>query len=381
MELDDVLLDDADRLADADSHGLLITTASAGASIRAAVEAIEDQVCARVAEDGRPRAIAVVGGGGSGAAGEVLAAVVGPRSSVPVITVAQPALPGWIGPTDVVIAVSGSGNTYETLSAASDAARRGARLVTLCPTNSELHAIARATHAGEHIPISIPVTAGTWRARTMFWTLSTPLLFLAEALGLTEGTAQAADQAATMLDEIALECAASRDSVANPAKRAAINLANCVPLIWGTEAIGGVAARRYGRQLAENAGIPAVVGTLPEAGRTQSALLAGPYAGQRSVDDLFRDRVENPDESSRLRLIIMRDADEHPATAALAQAAMDLAHRREVPGDVLVAQMGHPFVRLAELVGVADFATVYAGLAMGIDPMSSSNELDERRQW
>jgi glucose/mannose-6-phosphate isomerase len=49
--------------------------------------------------------------GGSGIAGDVLAAVAGPTCPVPVVTHRGYGLPGWVGPVDLVVAVSCSGST------------------------------------------------------------------------------------------------------------------------------------------------------------------------------------------------------------------------------------------------------------------------------
>ena len=59
----------------------------------------------------RPRAIVVTGMGGSGVAGDVLAAVCGPGCPVQVLPVHDYQLPAWVGAADLVIAVSCSGGT------------------------------------------------------------------------------------------------------------------------------------------------------------------------------------------------------------------------------------------------------------------------------
>ena len=378
MELDDLLLDDTDALLAADSRELLLVTASAGASIRAAREQIEDQVLADVASDGRPHAVVIVGGGGSSAAGDILAAVAGSGSPVPVYTVSGPSLPGWVGPTDLVIAVSGSGTTPETLTVTLEAARRGCRLLCVCPSGTALDAVAQQTRGASSVPVGIPTVGGRWRARTLLWSLSTPLVLIAGQLGLVEDAEAAVEATADHLDHVADVCSPLRDSVNNPAKRLAVDVALSLPLLWGTGDVGAIAVRRFARQLAENSGLPALVGTLPEAARTQSVLLAGPRAGKVADDDIFRDRVEQPDTDARLRLVLMRDASEHATTAALADEARQFAAERGVSTNELRAQAAHPLTRLAMLIGVADFASVYAGLALGIDPMSAANELDGR---
>ena len=378
MDLDDALLDDADALLAADSRQLLPMTASAGASIRAAAAMVTPQAIDRVVDDGRPHAVVVVGGGGSRAAGDILAAVAGSGSPVPVMTFGGPSLPGWVGPTDVVVAVSGSGRTPETLEVSAEAARRGCRLVVVAPERSPLTHLADQTRGAVSVTVGIPTVAGTWRARTLMWSLATPLVLMAGGLGLVDQAQQAVDAAAAVLDEIADVCSPLRDSVVNDAKRLAVDVALSLPMLWGTGDVGSIAAKRFARQLAENAGLPSVVGTLPEAARTQSVLLAGPRAGQADLDDIFRDRVEQPEAATKLRLILLRDSGEHPETAALAEAAVDLAEARGVPTNVLTASGTHALTRLASLVGVCDFASIYAGLALGVDPMSAANELDGR---
>ena len=65
-----------------------------------------------------PRAVVVAGMGGSGIAGDILAAVCGSGAPLPIVTVRSYRLPGWVGATDLVIAVSCSGETEETLGVA-----------------------------------------------------------------------------------------------------------------------------------------------------------------------------------------------------------------------------------------------------------------------
>ena len=69
--------------------------------------------------------------GGSGIAGDVLAAVAGPALPVPIVVHRGFGLPGWVGPMDLVIAVSCSGATAETLAALEEAVRRGCRLLVV----------------------------------------------------------------------------------------------------------------------------------------------------------------------------------------------------------------------------------------------------------
>jgi hypothetical protein len=48
-----------------------------------------------------------------------------------------------------------------------------------------------------------------------------------------------------------------------------------------------------------------------------------------------------------------------------------------VPVDVVRAVDGHAVVRLASLLGVLDWASVYAAVAVGVDPSARAGDLEE----
>src|SRR3954454_22923344 len=75
--------------------------------------------------------IVVLGMGGSGIAGDVLAAAAGPFLPVPVIVSKGYELPAFVGESSLVFAVSFSGNTEETIEAASPAAVEVAHVVVI----------------------------------------------------------------------------------------------------------------------------------------------------------------------------------------------------------------------------------------------------------
>ena len=381
---DEAILDDIEALAAADPGGLLRTIAGAGAQVRAAQTLAEEAGVQRLADDGRPRAILVAGMGGSGSAGDLLQAVLGVAAPVPVVLARGSILPGWVGPTDLVMAVSCSGTTEETLAVVDEAGRRGARLLTVGAPRSPLAARADWTHA-----VHVPVDAGAAPPRTQLWALAVPLVLAAEALGLlTSPPALAAT--ADRLDRLAERCAPGRERFENPAKTLATELLDTLPLVWGSGDAGAAAAARLATQLQENAKLPALAGVLPEAGHNQIVAFDGPFAaagnsgssgssGGGSLDDFFRDRVDEP-VGPRLRLVLLRDEVEHPLVRARAAAVPAVAGARDVPVGLLRAEGDSPLERVASLIGIGDFASVYVALASGVDPLpiAAIAELKER---
>ncbi|MDQ1643353.1 MAG: glucose/mannose-6-phosphate isomerase [Actinomycetota bacterium] len=362
---DESVLDDPDALAAGDPGGMLRAVATAGAQLRAGALGASEADLATVVADGRPRSMVVTGMGGSGITGDVVAAVGGPTCPVPLVAHRGYRLPGWVGPMDLVVAVSASGRTEETLAVADAALRRGCRLVTVGQAGSPLSersAGGRAVH--------IAVDTGGRMPRTNLWALAVPVLILGDALGLMAVPADVLAAVADDLDRISGECAPGVESYDNPAKRLAAELSGTLPYVWGTSELAGVAAYRAFCQLAENAKHPSVWGVLPEAHHNQVVAFAGAFGtGSREKDDdIFRDRVSDESARPRIRLLVLRDSEELPEVARRRDATMQLAEEYAVPAQELAASGEHPLARLASLVAPTDFASVYLALLEGTDP-------------
>ncbi|WP_336207763.1 SIS domain-containing protein [Nonomuraea sp. LPB2021202275-12-8] len=346
-------LDDQHHLSEADPGGMLLAVAASAAQVRTGHRCAIEAGVGRLSADVRPRAVVVAGMGGSAIAGEILAAVCGNSAPVPVVTLRSYQLPGWVGATDLVVAISWSGETEETLSVAAEAVRRGCTLLALGPAGSPLEAVATQASA-VHVPLP---TQGQPRAN--LWLVTVPLVVAAVSLGLVRADDEVFERVAKSLEDIAHRCRPSSESFINPGKTLAMDLAESVPMIWGSSRLAAVAADRLAGQLNANAKYPAISGELPEAGHNQVAAFDGPLAAR----DIFAETS-----SRSLRLVILRDVEEHPQVARSREAAVRLAHDRDVPVTELAADGTHPLERLASLVGLGDYASTYLALGYGIDP-------------
>jgi glucose/mannose-6-phosphate isomerase len=357
-------LDEVRALEAADPEGMLPAIASGAAQVREAALLAREAGVAALADDGRPRAVVVCGMGGSGIAGDLLSAVAGTACPVPVVTHRGYGLPAWVGAADLVIAVSCSGSTEDTLSATEEAARRGCRLLVVGAASSPLEALGARGRG-----VFVPVTQGR-QPRATVWALSTPLVVAADALGLLAADADAIEATAVQLEQVALSCRPDADHFANPAKRLALELSGSLPVLWGTSPLAGVAAYRLACQLNENAKTPAVWGVLPEANHNQVVAFDGPFAGAgRSVEDLFRDRVDDEGpEMTRLRVVLLRDSEEHPQVTRRAAASEELADERGIGVSTVRADGASAFERVASLVAMGDWASAYLALLEGRDP-------------
>jgi glucose/mannose-6-phosphate isomerase len=376
-EVDLALLDNAEALQRNDPGGMLRATASAGAQVREAATLAAETDLSALADEGRPRAVVVAGVGTAARTGDILETVAGPRCPVPVLAHRSAGIPGWVGAADVVIAVSASGRSPEALAAAEAAGRRGARLVAIGAPDSQLHALAERFRA-PFIPV--PRRAP---ARASLWGLAVPVLLAGRQLGLVKVNEADFAETAARLDADAERCRTALELFVNPGKSLALDLAHSVPIVWGSSPLATVAARRFGDTLAANARYPAVVGALGEAGRGRVGLLDGVYGGLAEADrDIFADPAEaEASSATRLRLVLLRDGgltaedeetDGEPVAVEerRAEAVQELAERRGVRVSLITAEGGSALERLASLVAVPDFASIYLGLAHGFDPMA-----------
>jgi hypothetical protein len=446
-------LDTPDVIEAADPADMLRQVASAAAQVRTALRSCAESDLSAFTPDARPRAVVVAGMGGSALAGEMLDAMTGLGSPVQVVVAQAGRLPGWVGATDAVLAVSCSGSTPETLAVAAEAARRGCRLAGVGAEGSPLHRIAEHARApfvpvvpvvpasglrggsdpppqaarpapppqagrpapppqagrpapppqagrpaGSSLPKGGPggwVPAGENESaplpRAMLWSVTIPLLVMAERLGLTRIVPDLYEQAARRLEEVSHQCRPASESFVNPGKSLALDLVGALPVVWGTSLLSGVAAHRFASQLQENAKYPAISGVLPEAAYDQVAAFDGPFAPRSSrlsatappepgaplggpddvagLPDWDLDYEDEPASGfTPLRLILIADPDEEQRAAAQRAAVTELAGQRGVGISELAMDGEHPLVRLAGVIQLTDYASVYLAIASGIDP-------------
>src|SRR5580658_1369363 len=137
--------------------------------------------------------VIVLGMGGSGIAGDVVVAAAAAELSVPAAVSKSYALPSWVGADSLVFAVSCSGNTEETVSAATAAFERGATVVTVS-SGGRLVELAEA-HGGPvvAVPATIP------QPRAALGAMAVPPLVILERLGLLKGAGQQVEDAVEQL--------------------------------------------------------------------------------------------------------------------------------------------------------------------------------------
>jgi glucose/mannose-6-phosphate isomerase len=282
--------------------------------------------------------VVVAGVGGSGVAGDVAAALARDRLRLPVLLCKGYRVPGWVGPGALLVAVSYSGGTEETRAAVHEALTRGARVMVIT-SGGPLQEIAEA----HGLPL-VQAPKGAPAPRHSLGWLAVPLL---GALGLADGL----DEALDVLETCAEELGRDVPSADNPAKRLGMRLAKTeLAAVYGTEGLAEVAALRLRAQLGENAKMAAVSAVVPELCHNDIVGWEGDPAPERGV-------------------IWIRDpADEHLHNALRVERLEGILAGRAAWSATLLPAGSSPLARLASLVLQADFVSVYAAIARGVDP-------------
>lgn len=324
-------LDDDARQAEVDTADALADVEQAPAQWRAALEAGQDVRAPLDLVDH----VVVCGMGGSGIVADVVAAVAAPRYDLPVVPRKSPGLPAWVGGATLVVAVSYSGNTAETLASAEEALDRGAPVLGIT-SGGRLAELLE--DAGQ--PLVLVDDPGR-PPRHSTGALLVPVL---QALELDGDL----DDAIARLEGITVACHRDVPSADNPAKQLALRLAGAdtgVPSLYGTAGIGEVAAYRLRCQLAENAKMRASHHAVPELCHNESVAW-----DDTSTAGGVLWICEDPAEQARVD--VLRDLfDDHFAWA-----------------EGVTAEGASPLERYASLVGLLDLVSVHTAIARGVDP-------------
>jgi glucose/mannose-6-phosphate isomerase len=300
--------------------------------------------------------VVVLGMGGSGIAGDVLSAVAAPLLPVPVVVSKSYELPAFVGEGSLVFAVSVSGNTEETLQAATDAAVAGARMIVIT-SGGELARLATGWGAPTVVvPADIP------QPRAAIGAVAVPPLVILEEIGLLKGAGFWIDAAVDQLRRRRDELSVAGD--ASVAAEVARQIGDTIPLIQGAGALGSTAAGRWRTQINENAKSPAFSSTEPELSHNE-------VCGWATRGDITR---------PGLTVVQLRHDDEHPQIGrrfALIRPLLDAA-----VADVIEvrAQGDGEVAQLFDLMIFGDYVSLWMAAQAGIDPGPVDVLVDLKRQ-
>lgn len=293
----------------------------------------------------RVRAIIVAGMGGSGIAANVAATASRFGGRVPVVAAKDYGPVALASPETLVVVVSYSGDTEETLACLEAAAATGAPIFAVA---SGGRLAARAERDGFPL-VRIP---GGGQPRANLPYLVVPLLVGLERVGLIAGVEAQLEEVPEHLDTALRAWHHERPTHENMVKQLANDLRELVPVFYGASGWPAVAAQRAKCQTNENAKRPAFWNELPELDHNE-----------------VMGWCTHADTCAHFAIVEVRSLnDEDPRVARRFEVTRDvigdrvgLVRRIEISGP-------NPIARFAAAVLFVDLLSVYLALLGGEDP-------------
>lgn len=285
------------------------------------------------------RQVLICGMGGSGSTGDLLVSLCS-GSRLPLRVNKSGQLPAWVDPHTLVVGVSYSGNTAETLACLDQARQQGALLHLLSAGG------ALAEFAAAHQLSRVPLDGGL-PPRSALFDMFFALLGSLQGLSALQ-LPPAADTLAALnqLDQLSTAWTARSGEAAPAPLQLAQRLAGLQPILWGVSQESEWVALRWKNQLAENAKTLALWSVLPELNHNEMVAICAAH-------------------HSRQALIYLNLEAQTPAADAI---ALELAADHLAAVERLGAVGANRLERLLYLTYFGDFMSVYLALLQGIDP-------------
>ncbi|MFA5565922.1 MAG: SIS domain-containing protein [Acidimicrobiia bacterium] len=286
--------------------------------------------------------IVILGNGEAAMAGDMIVAVAGPFMSVPIMVHRGYELPSFVGPDSLVIALSASGETDETVEATEAAFEAGAFVFAVTGNGGYL------ANLGETWQIPMVILPADVHPRMATSPLAVSALLALEEIGFYPGGREWVREAATAL-------AKRRDEMnqeTNIAATVAKIIGRTFPLIYGAGPVGTTAALRWKHQFNLSAKIPAFSNSIPD-------MCHNEISGWGQHGDVTRQVFTRID---------LRHDGEHPADQERFLRVAEMTE--EVVADIatVTAYGEGTLAQLLDLMFVGDLCAVTLALAEGVDP-------------
>jgi len=328
-----------------DSLHFLEAVAGLPEQLAAAHEAVASIPASALPEAEPIRNIVVLGMGGSGISGDVIATTFNDELPVPVNVLKQIRTPAYVGPNTLAFAVSYSGDTEETVSMARSALGQGAQLVAIS-CGGELEQVARDAGA-----LHVPCPSG-YLPRAAIGALVAPLCTVLYRLRLAPGAHALLNCAQAQLALRRAACRPEVEGPANPARELARRIGRTIPLFYGGGALGAVAAYRWKCDVNENAKAPAFCNAYPELAHNE-------ICGWGQHGDVTRQLIS---------LVELRHGYEHDRLQLRFAAGREIVD--ECVHQILTVEAAGEgrLAQLLDLMYLGDWTSCYLALQNDVDP-------------
>ncbi|MDP2918907.1 MAG: bifunctional phosphoglucose/phosphomannose isomerase [Dehalococcoidia bacterium] len=287
--------------------------------------------------------VVILGMGGSAIGGEVVSNLLATESSVPVWVHRDFDLPRFVDDKTLVIAVSYSGNTEETLSAVNQLLQSPAKKLILT-SGGKLGELAEK----ENIFFSIIDYPAPPRA-TFPYTFAS-LVGIFNKLGLLSDTTADMQQAITTLTSMVDQLDITVPTESNRAKQLAQKLHGNIIVTYGAGVLAGV-ARRWKTQFNENSKNWAFFEIFPELIHNAIVGYTHPLQAKK-----------------HLFTVLLRGPSLHPRVKVQYEMVTKILEENQIPFEVVDGVGDNLFIRVLGLILLGDFTSYYLAILNRADP-------------
>jgi len=291
-----------------------------------------------------PRQVIVTGMGGSAIGGNILRDWLEDRVPISIQVNREYHLPAYADPSTLVVAVSYSGNTEETLSAYVEAVERGCMTLSLSSGGLLEDFSRRLGLPHIRLPSGYP-------PRSALPYLFLPLVVGLQKLGIAASFEKEIDEAIRVVKGLRDEIRRTTRTDSNPAKQLATSLKGSLPMVCGYGPFKAIALR-IKTQFNENSKTPAKTESFSELNHNETV----GWSGSTDLTRLFS-------------IILIRSDDEPPEIKARIEVTRKLIFDKGAHRVLEIYTRGDG--RLAKMLSamyVGDSASVYLGILNGLDP-------------
>lgn len=290
------------------------------------------------------KSILILGMGGSGQGGGIVAGMVEKQAKIPIVVLRDYDIPGWIDKNTLVIAVSYSGSTEETLSSFVQVSKVTNKLITIS-TGGHLYSLG-TQHQATHYRIHY----GSQPRAAIGFTL-TSVLAIFEKLNILEISDEDIKEAVLLLRALRKKLDVDISSGRNMAKILAKKIAGKIPIIFGSGNLAEV-ARRIKGSFNENAKSASYFEVLPELNHNS-------LVGLEFPEDLRQ----------KLFFLILQSKYDHQRNILRQNITAQIIQQKRIPCETIMMQpSGNPIAEALQIISLGDYAAYYLACLNNVAP-------------
>lgn len=283
---------------------------------------------------GRPDNVIICGMGGSALPVNILKAL--SKTDIPILVHRDYNLPGQAGKNSLIICVSYSGNTEESVSALEEALQKKLKIIGIA-TGGKIEKICK----DNNIPL-VKIPSGIQPRSATGYMVSAMAKILSNS-GIISDLSEDILMAAGNLDAIMLQSE-------KEGKELAEKIGSKMPVIYSSNKFKAV-SRIWKIKFNENSKTPAFWNYFPELNHNEMVGFsnAGPHA-------------------KNLHVVILRDEDDHPRNLKRMELTASLLSKMGVEVDFVDIKEGTMAFKILSALLLGDWASYYLAIKHGIDP-------------